>query len=285
LFSNIQDPVFGLADDISLLDGKILSNCFIFGLNDFISGNNLNIYSADTNNNLFPTNVVVLNGSGLEYNIRTNNVFSVNASEVITPDDTSGLVVLGGDYYYKDNASYITANHQFDIPGLIPYGISIQGNKALVKNTFTRVVSNSFENNQTVHGKVQIEEKQLYKFINPGDSFDSLVDSTNESKIWLQSGASYFIEIKIVSVSSSTIQTSSSGNWARNINGLICVDSTGILTLSEKTIWEGGQANDMAYNIDISGSNRFIIEIKPDTASGNPCWVKADVKISCVTTG
>jgi len=283
LFANIQDPSFNIPSDINLLDSSRLTNSFIFGLNDFISGNNLNIYSRDTNGNLFPTNVVVLNGSALEYARKTNNVFSVNASKVITPDDTSGLVVLGGDYYDVDNQAYVTANHSFDINS-IPYGIAIQGNKALVKNTFTRVVSNSFENGSTVYGKVQIEEKQVYRFITDGTAFDSLVDSRGDAKIWLQSGASYFIEIKIVSVSSSIIQTSSSGNWARNINGLICVDASGILTLSEKTIWEGGQANDMAYNIDISNSNSFIIEIKPDTASGNPCWVKADVKISCVTT-
>ena len=283
LFANIQDPGFSIPSDISLGDNKILSNAFVFGLNNYIGSNVLETYSRDTNNNLFPTNVVVLNGSGLEYGRQTNNVFSVNASEVITPDNTSGLVVLGGDYYDRDNASYITANHQFDMPGLIPYGISIQGNKALVKNTFTRVVSNSFENNTTVQGKVQIEEKQLYKFINPGDSFDSLVDSRGDAKIWLQSRSSYFIELKIVSVSSQTVQTSSSGNWVKYIGGLICVDGSGVLTKAEKTIAEHGQFGTMDYNIDISNSNCFIIEIKPDLASGDPCWVKADVKISCVT--
>jgi hypothetical protein len=281
-FANIQDPGLSLGGDLLIQDNQILSNCFIFGLTNFIGSNNLGVYSEDPNGLFFPTNVVVLNGSALGYGKGTNNVFYVNASQITAPQDTSGLVVLGGDYYDKDNQSYVTANHSFDTNGF-PCGITIQGNKALVKNTFTRVVANSFEDNTTVQGKVQIEEKQLYKFINPGDSFDSLVDSRGDAKIWLQSKASYFIELKIVSVSSSTVQTSSSGNWARNINGLICVDSTGALTITEKTIWEGGRAADMAYNIDISNNNYFIIEIKPDTASGDSCWVKADVKISCVT--
>jgi hypothetical protein len=283
LFVNIQDPNLDLGGEVLMQDKKILSNCFIFGLTDFIGSNGLGIYSEDPNSLFFPTNVLILNGSGLEYQRRTNNVFSVNASEVITAQDTSGLVILGGDYYDKDSQSYVTANHRFDTPGNIPYGISIQGNKALVKNTFTRVVANSFEDNTTARGKVQIEEKQLYKFINPGDSYDFLLDSKGDNRIFLQSNASYFIELKIVSVSSSTVQTSSSGNWVRYIGGLICVDASGVLTKAEKTIAQYGRADDMAYNIDISNNNYFIIEIKPDTASGNGCLVKADVKISCVT--
>jgi len=281
-FANISDDSFNIPSEISIANKEILSNAFIFGLTKYIGVNNLDIFIKEPNANFPPTNVVVLNGSGLEYNKRTNHVFSVNASEVITPDDTSGLVVLGGDYYFDDTQTVITANHQFDTVD-IPNGITIQGNKALVKNSFAKVFANSFEDNTTVHGKVQIEEKQLYKYIDDGTAFQPLYDSRGQNKLFLQSRASYFIELKIVSVSSSTIQTGSSGNWARNINGLICVDASGILTLSEKTIWEGGQANDMAYNIDISNNNSFIIEIKPDTASGDPCWVKADVKISCVT--
>lgn len=281
-FANISDDSFNIPSEISLTNKEILSNAFIFGLTKYIGSNILDIFIEDPNANFPPTNVVVLNGSGLEYNKRTNHVFSVNASEVITPLDTSGLVILGGDYYFDNNQTVITANHQFDTVD-IPNGITIQGNKALVKNSFAKVFANSFENNSTVHGKVQIEEKQLYKYINDGFSFENLYDSRSQDKIHLQSKASYFIELQIVSVSSSTVQTGSSGNWARNINGLICVDASGALTISEKTIWEGGQANDMTYNINISNSNYFIIEIKPDTASGNGCWVKADVKISCVT--
>jgi hypothetical protein len=281
-FANIQDPSFNIPSNISLASNEILSNAFVFGLNNYIGSNILDTYIQDSNSSYPPTNVVVLNGSSLEYNKKTNNVFSVNASEVITPEETSGLVVLGGDYYDVSNQAYITANHSFDTNGF-PCGITIQGNKALVKNKFTRVVSNSFENNTTVQGKVQIEEKQLYKFINPGDSWDSLVDSTGDNRIWLQSNASYFIEIKTVSVSSSTVQTSSSGNWSRYTGGLICVDASGILTKAEKTIAEYGQFGTSDYNIDISNSNYFIINIKPDLGTGNPCWVKADVKISCVT--
>jgi hypothetical protein len=281
-FANIQDPGFNIPSNISLADKEILTNAFVFGLNNYIGSNILDIYIEDNSNSFPPTNVVVLNGSGLGYTRRTNNVFSVNASEVITADDTSGLVVLGGDYYDKDSQSYITANHQFGTNG-IPYGIAIQGNKALVKNTFTRVVSNSFENGSTFHGKVQIEEKQVYKSIDDGTTFQSLLDSRGDNRIFLQSKASYFIELKIVSVSSSTVQTSSSGNWVKYIGGLICVDASGVLTIDEKEIVEYGQFSNMDYNIDISNNNYFIINIKPDTLSGDPCYVKADVKISCVT--
>jgi hypothetical protein len=282
-FANIQDPSFNIPPFISLTDNRILTNSFIFGLNNYINSNSLGICSEDTNSTFPPTNVVILNGSALEYSDKTNNVFSVNASLVSTPTDTSGLIVLGGDYYDKDSQSYVTANHQFDTTNNIPYGIAIQGNKALVKNTFTRVVSNSFENNSTFHGKVQIEEKQVYKNIDDGTTFQSLLDSRGESKIWLQGKASYFIELKIVSVSSSTVQTSSSGNWVRYIGGLICVDASGVLTKDEKAIADYGQISNMDYNIDISNNNYFIINIKPDTLSGDPCYVKADVKISCVT--
>jgi hypothetical protein len=283
LFVNIQDPNLDLGGTVGIQDDQILSNCFIFGLTNFIGNNALGIYSQEPNGLFFPTNVLILNGSRLEYRRRTNNVFSVNASEVTTADDTSGLVILGGDYYDKDFQQYITANHQFDMPGNIPYGISIQGNKALVKNTFTRVVANSFLDNSTARGKVQIEEKQVFKNIDDGSAFQSLIDSRGEAKIWLQSSASYFIELKIVSVSSSTVQTNSSGNWVKYIGGIICVDASGVLTIDEKTIVEYGQHVDMAYNIDISNNNCFIINIKPDTSSGDPCLVKADVKISCVT--
>jgi hypothetical protein len=281
-FANIQDPSFNIPPFISLADNRILTNSFIFGLNNYINSNSLGICSEDSNSTFPPTNVVILNGSALEYSDKTNNVFSVNASLVSTPTDTSGLIVLGGDYFDANNQTYISANHSFDTNG-IPYGIAIQGNKALVKNTFTRVVSNSFENGSTFHGKVQIEEKQVYKSIDDGTAFQSLLDSRGDNRIWLQSKASYFIELKIVSVSSSTVQASSSGNWVKYIGGLICVDASGVLTINEKEIVEYGQFSNMDYNIDISNNNYFIINIKPDTLSGDPCYVKADVKISCVT--
>lgn len=282
-FANIQDPGFNIASDISLGDNEILSNAFVFGLNNYIGSNVLDTYIEDTNSTFPPTNVVVLNGSALEYNKRTNNVFSVNASEVITPDDTSGLVVLGGDYFYKDIQTYIPANHSFDA-GFIPYGVTIQGNKALVKNSFTRIVSNSFEDNTTVNGKVQIEEKQLYRTIVDGTGFQSLLDDLAENRIYLQSNATYFVEIKIVSVSMAGIAVSSYGNWVRYLGATICVNSTGTLTLNEKDIYLGGEYANSSYSIDISNNNYFIINIQPNNASGDGAYVKADVKLNCITT-
>ena len=75
LFANIQDPGLTLRANVPLDDN--IANCFIFGLTDFLGNNSLQMWTDKQ----VPTNVIVLNGSALDYKSLSNNIFSVNASK------------------------------------------------------------------------------------------------------------------------------------------------------------------------------------------------------------
>jgi hypothetical protein len=271
----LNNEIFTIVSSPDYALGERISNSLLFGLNNDIGPNNLNIYSVNT-----PTNVVVINGSDLEYNQKTSNVFSVNASSVVTDANASGVVILGGDYFDSLSNVYVTANHEFSGTNL--YGVTIQGNKALVTNKFSRVVANSFENNSTDLGQVQIEDIQLFYHFLDGSLNFPLLNSQGESQVKLLSNSSYFFELKIVSVSNAV--TSSNGNYVEYIGGLICVDSIGNVTIDQAVIKQYGQHTSGNYTILSNAANTIEFIVEPDASTGVECWVKADLKLNCVTS-
>lgn len=269
----LNNEAFSFTSSPNYSLGLRTSNCLLFGLNNNIATNSLNIYSDSC-----PTNVVILNGSDINYTTKASNVFSVNASSITTDANASGIVILGGDYYDSLNSIYVPAKHEFSGTNL--YGVTVQGNKALVTNKFSRVVANSFENNTTAVGQVQIEDIQLFYHFLDGSVNSPLLNSQGDSQVKLLSNSSYFFELKIVSVSNAV--TSSNGNYVEYVGGLICVDNTGNVTIDETVIKQYGQHTSGNYTIISTSPNTIQFIVEPDSATGAQCWVKADLKLNCV---
>ena len=271
----LNNEVYPITSTPNYSSGESISNCLLFGLNNNVGVNSLNIYGQSS-----PTNVVILNGSNLFYVQKASNVFSVNASSVILDANASGINIIGGDYYDSTTSTYVTANHEFS--GFNLYGVTVQGNKARVVNKFSRVVANSFEYNTTALGQVQIEDIQLYYHFLDGSINSPLLNPQGESRVKLLSNSSYFFELKIVSVSNSV--TSSNGNYVEYIGGLICVDNLGNVTIDQNVIKQYGQHTSGNYSITSSVVNTVEFIVEPDSATGVECWVKADLKLNCVTS-
>lgn len=271
----LNNEVYPITSTPNYSSGESISNCLLFGLNNNVGVNSLNIYGQSS-----PTNVVILNGSNLFYVQKASNVFSVNASSVILDVNASGINIIGGDYYDSTTSTYVTANHE--ISGFNLYGVTVQGNKARVVNKFSRVVANSFEYNTTATGQVQIEDIQLYCHFLDGSISSALLTPGVESKVRLLSNSSYFFELKIVSVSNAV--TSSNGNYVEYIGGLICVDNLGNVTIEQNVIKQYGQHTSGNYSILSNAVNSVEFFVQPDSATGVECWVKADLKLNCVTS-
>jgi hypothetical protein len=278
LFANIQDPGFVLADDINLSDSQILSNCFIFGLTDYVGSNTLKVFTKSST----PTNVVVFNGSGLFINSNTTSIFSVNASSFeLNGKNDSGINIIGGDFSYDGN--FYAANHR--VPFDSSLGITLQGRYAFAGNNFAYVKAEYFDNYGTIRGQVQVEEFQFFNYWNDGTAYLPLVNTLGEQMIFLQNSSTYTVELKLVSTTGNG-NKSTTGNSYINLTWKVCVDSSGNISIADPC--EACKDNpDDATQIKIFNptNNLIFFEVRPDAINGNESWAKGYITLSCVTTG
>ena len=274
-FINISDPDFDITSNPSF-DNKI-SNCLIFGLTNYNSSNSLNIWSKKETN----TNVVILNGTGIQFIGRTDTYFSVNASEILIElEDNSGINIIGGDFIAKGNLK--TANHRFTKDG--SYAINVQGRRAKPINNFSYVTAESFPAGNTSQGQVQVEEKHLYSYYSDGSVVQFLKDWDDDARLWLQNNSTYRVTATIVSTTGSGNRLHT-GNSTVELTWMVCVDSTGIVTFSSPctgcVITNGG------FDCELTSqtSNSISIGVVPDFVNGNACHVKGVFKLNCITTG
>jgi hypothetical protein len=276
LFSNIQDPDFDLIHNISLLDNKSVSNCFIFGLNNYIASNTLKIYETAG----IPTNVVVINGSNLIFEENTSSIFSVNASSInFASSNNSGINIIGGDFAWKNNL--YPADHI--LPAKDNFGITIQGRKAYSTNNFTYVKAEYFEDWGTQQGQVQVEELQLFNHWNDGSATQYLLNTIGNGEIFVQNSSTYTIEVKLISTTGNG-DVGDTGNSYINETWKVCVDSNGYITISDPCIGcNSNTGHSTDFEIETPGQNKIRIPVTPDSVNGYECWVKAYVTLSCVT--
>jgi hypothetical protein len=276
LFSNIQDPDFDLLHDISLLNNRSVSNCFIFGLNDFIGSSTLKIYETFG----IPTNVVIINGSNLTFQENTSSIFSVNASSInFASDVNSGINIIGGDFAFKDNL--YPADHI--LPNKGNYGKTIQGRKAYSRNDFTYVKAEYFEDWGTQQGQVQVEELQLFNHWNDGSVTQYLLNTIGNGEMFVQNSSTYTVEVKLISTIGNG-DRNDTGNSYINKTWKVCVDSNGDITISDSCNGcNDNPASATTFDIQIAGTNKIRIPVTPDSDNSNECWVKAYVTLSCVT--
>jgi len=276
LFANIQDPYFDLLHNVSLLDNKSVSNCFIFGLNDFIGSSTLKIYETVG----IPTNVVVINGSNLNFEENTSSIFSVNASSInFDSTSNSGINIIGGDFAFKD--ILYPADHILPTKG--HYGVTIQGRKAYSRNDFSYVKAEYFDDWGTQQGQVQVEELQLFNHWYDGSVTQYLLNTLGDGGIFVQNSSTYTVEVKLISTTGDG-DKDHSGNSYINRTWKVCVDSSGSLTISDACPGcNDNPGNTTDFGIEIAGANLIRIPVTPDNAHGNECWVKAYVTLSCVT--
>jgi hypothetical protein len=276
LFSNIQDPDFDLLHNISLLDNKSVSNCFIFGLNDFINSSTLKIYETVG----IPTNVVIINGSNLTFEEYTSSIFSVNASSInFASTDNSGINIIGGDFAFKD--ILYPADHI--LPNKGNYGRTIQGRKAYSRNDFTYVKAEYFDDWVTQQGQVQVEELQLFNHWNDGSATQYLLNTIGNAEMFVQNSSTYTVEVKLISTTGNG-NVFDTGNSYINKTWKVCVDSNGDITISATCNGcNDNPAGATDFDIEIANTNLIRIPVTPDSDNGYECWVKAYVTLSCVT--
>jgi hypothetical protein len=277
-FANIQDPGFTLQLDPNIQDKKAITNCFMFGLTNLNGSNTFKIVTPDINNT--NTNVVILNGSGLSYGEKVTNIFSVNASLVNINDGSSGITILGGDYF-RDGVGYVTARHFIESKNI--YGVNIKGRYAIPMNPYSDVTAEYFPDENTIQGQVQVEQFQLYRFYDNGSVGDKLNKSNGNPSIELRNSSSYRVNLKLVSTTGDGDLTTS-GNSSLDINWLVCVDASGNVTASSPC--EGCRLDDThATGYDLGTSqNKIEFGVTPDAFNGNQCWVKGLVTLNLVTT-
>jgi hypothetical protein len=276
LIANVQDPGFNLLHFINFSNDLSVSNCFIFGLTDYIDSNLLEIFETKG----IPTNVVVLNGTNLLYSNHTSNVFSVNASSVqIDGPNNSGINILGGDFAFKDNI--FPAGHL--LPMGERYGINIQGRYANAINNFTKVTSERVPSENTVQGQIQIEEKLLYRYYDNGSAFATLIDTLDDSRLYLQNSATYRVNAKIVSTTGDG-DKSVNGNSTYDINWMVCTDSSGNVDFTSYCTGCCFDVNGAtSFDLQSPNVNEIVLYVKPDGIDGNSCWVQAYITLQCIT--
>ena len=274
-FINISDPDFQITSNPSIDDR--ISNCLIFGLTDYNSNNSLNIWSAKGIN----TNVVILNGTGMQFVGRTDTYFSVNASEIILdPDYNSGINIIGGDFVFKDNL--YTANHRFTRDESL--AINVQGRKAKPINSFSYVTAEYFEPVNTSFGQVQVEEKHLYSYYGDGSVVQFLIDCIDNQDIFVQNNSTYRVTATIVSTTGSG-NINHTGNATTEQTWMVCVNSSGVVDISDRCIGCAITNGGFSCELITPSSNRLSIWVRPDSVNGDACHVKGVIKLNCITTG
>lgn len=274
-FINISDPGFQITSNPS--DDSRISNCLIFGLTDYNSSNSLNIFSNKGVN----TNVVILNGTGMQFVGRTDTYFSVNASDITFElEQHSGINIIGGDFVFKDDLR--TANHRFTQEE--SYAINVQGRYAKPINNFSYVTAEYFPAGNTSQGQVQVEEKHLYKYYDDGSVLEFLKDWVDDARLWLQNNSTYRVTATIVSTTGSGLK-SETGNATTELTWMVCVNSSGAVDITDPC--EGCRFTNGGFscNLTTPGSNQINIWVRPDNVNGNACHVKGVIKLNCITTG
>jgi hypothetical protein len=273
LFVNIQDPGLTLKSNVPLDDN--IANCFIFGLTDFLGNNSLQMWTDKQ----VPTNVIVLNGSALDYKSLSNNIFSVNASNVVIGDESTGIHIIGGDF--KDKGDILPSSHIIDPE---KKGIVIEGRGALVTNNFVKVKAEKFyQTTPSVVGQVQVQEKQFFMYYPDGSVKQTLLDSLNDPNFYLPNSSSNAVNIKLVSTIGSG-DTTDTGNSYIERTYLVLVDSLGVLSYNDYCTGcekNPNSATELALEKPIPGY--FYIDCIPDNTNGNACWVKALVTVNTIT--
>jgi hypothetical protein len=275
LFVNIQDGGFALRPNVEY-DSNI-ANCFIFGLTDFLGSNSLQMWTDKQ----VPTNVIVLNGSKLDYKSLSNNIFSVNASDVVIGEESTGIHIIGGDFKDKGNilpSSHVIANGK--------RGIIIEGRGASVRNDFVKVTAEKFyQAVPSVVGQVQVLEKQFFKYYPDGGLNNTLKDTFDNQEFFLPNSSSNVVKVELVSTTGSG-GVSDTGNSFLTRTYLILVDSAGVLSYNN---WcDGCQSNPNGatqFFLQATSGGYFFMECQPDIINNNPCWVKALVTINTITIG
>jgi len=275
LFANIQDPSLSLMYPVPYDDN--ITNCFIFGLTNFSGSNNLQMYTKKG----CPTNVIVLNGSALDYQNLTNFIFSANASEVTIGYDTSGVYIIGGDFQDKNDIK--TSQHIIQPE---KRGIIIEGRGASVRNNFVKVTAEKFyQTVSSVVGQVQVQEKQFFKYYPDGGANNSLKDTFDSPEFYLPNSSSNAVNIKLVSTTGSG-DTSDTGNSYIERSYLVLVDNAGSVTYNGYcTLCERNPNGATDFEVSGGGSGYFIMQCIPDNVNNNPCWVKALVTVNTITIG
>ena len=275
-FINISDPGFQITSNPSTDDR--ISNCLIFGLTNYNSNNSLNIFSTKGTN----TNVVILNGTGMQFVGRTDTYFSVNASEIIIEQPTnSGINIIGGDFVVKDNLK--TANHRFTNEESL--AINVQGRSAKPINNFSYVTAEYFPASNTSQGQVQVEEKHLYSYYGDGSVLQFLKDWLENQDIFVQNNSTYRVTATIVSTTGSG-DKGETGNSTVEQTWMVCVSSTGVVEITDFCSGCGFTPfNAIACELISPTSNKLNIWVIPDNLNGNACHVKGVIKLNCITTG
>jgi hypothetical protein len=275
LFANIQDPGLTLRANVPLDDN--IANCFIFGLTDFLGNNSLQMWTDKQ----VPTNVIVLNGSALDYKSLSNNIFSVNASDVVIGDEGTGIHIIGGDFKNKGNilpSSHVIADGKI--------GIVIEGRGAGVRNNFVKVTAEKFyQAVPSVVGQVQVQEKQFFWYYPDGSVKQPLKDTMDKIEFYLPNSSSNEVKIQLVSTIGSG-DTADTGNSYLTRTYLILVDSAGALSYND---WcDGCESNPNGatrFFLQPTASGYFYMECEPDVVNSNACWVKALVTVNTITIG
>lgn len=256
---------------VNLSNNEVLSNCFVFGLTTMVDTNNIRIFSKHAGT--YNTNVVILNGSGLKIGKGGNHIFSVNASGLDFKDDDSGITVLGGDVYDESSGIYVIAQHSLNSN---KYGINFTGHHAVGTNNLSNVFGYYNAAYSTGVGQVQIEQKQLFANCPDGYSYYNLVDTFEDPKIYVETNTTYLVDAKFVSTNGNG-SAGNSGNWTLYRQYIICVDGGGSLDIIDKDI---NAFNFTGGNQDVKlqkNTNEFYFEVLSDNASGQHCWVRAEI--------
>jgi hypothetical protein len=273
LFVNIQDGGFALRPNVEY-DSNI-ANCFIFGLTDFLGSNSLQMWTDEQ----VPTNVIVLNGSQLDYGSLSNNIFSANASNVVIGEESTGIHIIGGDFKDKGNilpSSHVIANAK--------RGIIIEGRGAGVRNDFVKVTAEKFyQTTPSVVGQVQVQEKQFFMYYPDGSLNNTLKDTIDNPEFYLPNSSSNAVNIKLVSTTGSG-DVLDTGNSYIERSYLVLVDNAGSVTYDGYcTLCVQNPNNATKFEVSGGGSGYFIMQCAPDDTNGNPCWVKALVTVNTIT--
>jgi hypothetical protein len=275
LFVNIQDGGFALRPNVEY-DSNI-ANCFIFGLTDFLGSNSLQMWTAKA----VPTNVIVLNGSQLDYGSISNNIFSANASNVVIGQESTGIHIIGGDF--EDKGTILPSSH---VIGSEKRGIIIEGRGASVRNNFVKVTAEKFyQTTPSVVGQVQVQEKQFFMYYPDGSVKQSLRDTLDSVEFYLPNSSSNAVNIKLVSTTGSGAALGTGNSYIERTY-LVLVDSLGVLSYDGYcTGCEKNPNSATELNLEKPSSGYFYLDCIPDNTNSNACWVKALVTVNTITIG
>lgn len=254
-----------------------ISNCFIFGANNFFGPNSFSFYSPDSNK--LKANVIIFNTSNTEIATEGNNLFIFNASGLFLKNQNSCINVFGGDFY-DNNGTLVQAGHQF--PASKTTSVNIYGQKALALNNFSNVFGYYNLTYGTNPGQVQIEQKQLFRYYSDPDVNANLLDTLDSTVITVPQGSNCLVEVKIVSYIGEN-DFGTGGNWFKYDTFMVSNDNvTNIVRISAVENVTSHNTSQVAVNY-VDTINGFLIDVRPHIGGSAPCWVKAEVVLNKIS--